>query len=265
MNIQEIRDLKTKRKSTWITCYDYPSALIASKTNIDGVLIGDSLAMTVYGHDSTLTATTQMIAQHTKAVAKGLKGYHKHIVADLPFLTYQGSFDRLLKHVTLLMQSGAHSLKLEGADESILKHIQKLTQNGVPIMGHLGLTPQSIHTIGGYKVQGKTQSQYIKILNDAKKLEQAGCFCLVLECVPDKLANEITNSLEIPTIGIGAGSGTDGQILVWHDLLGYPSEHKPKFVRSFMNTQQEATAAIEAYINQIQNIQFPLPSESYKI
>lgn len=262
MNIPEYIKTKSGVKTTWVTCYDYPCAKIIADSNIDGVLIGDSVAMAVYGFENTLHATTEMIAAHTAAVARGLQGSNKLIVADLPFLSYRSSLEHLMSNALLLMRSGAHALKLEGA-QGHLNYVTHLVQSGVPIMGHLGLTPQSLHQLGGFKVQGKSLTEGECILNDARDLERAGCFALVLECVPQALAAEITKALSIPVIGIGAGSHTDGQILVWHDLMGYPAEHKPKFVRNFANTQKLASEALDLYCKAVTQKQFPNSTESY--
>lgn len=262
MTIPEYIKTKSIRKSSWVTCYDYPSAQIIQSSPIDGVLVGDSLAMTIFGDPNTLKATTELIASHTQAVAKGLNE-KKILIADLPFLSYRGSLDKLIDHVLLLMQSGAHGIKLEGAKGNI-KVIEHLVESGIPVMGHLGLTPQSIHQLGGFKVQGKTPEQWNTLIHEAQLLEKAGCFSLVLECVPFELAKEITQTLKIPVIGIGAGHETDGQILVWHDMMGYPSVYTPKFVRCFGNVQTLMSEALASYHDNVINKAFPSPEESYR-
>lgn len=263
MNIPEFKESKrTGKKSSWVTCYDYSSALILKQSPIQGVLIGDSVAMTIYGHVNTLNATTEMIARHTSAVAKALEGTSIMIVADLPFLSVRKSLDYLLVDVTQLMQAGAHAVKIEGLRGNESK-IQYLVESGIPVMGHLGLTPQFINQFGGFKVQGKSEQQAEAILNDALEMQKQGCFALVLECIPSSLASLIQSQLSIPVIGIGAGSSTDGQILVWQDLLGYPSPHKPKFVRYFANHQKEALHALTQYHNEVLQQSFPSPLETY--
>lgn len=263
MNIPEFKASKVNNKKTsWVTCYDYSSALILKQSPIDGVLIGDSVAMTVYGHINTLSATTEMIARHTSGVAKALQGSPLIIVADLPFLSVRKSLDYLLEDVSQLMIAGAHAIKIEGLKGNEAK-IHFLVESGVPVMGHLGLTPQFINQFGGFKVQGKAEKQADEILKDAIEMEKQGCFALVLECVPSKLAEQIQSHLTIPVIGIGAGASTDGQILVWQDLLGYPSHHKPKFVRYFANHQKEALNALSQYHEDVINQSFPSPLETY--
>lgn len=244
-----------KDKISMLTCYDYPSACIVAESDIDCVLVGDSVAMTVHGHDNTITATIDMLEMHTAAVAKGIG--KKFLISDLPFLAYRESIAETMRNVKRLMQAGAMAVKLEGGDDDLCNTIQKVVTAGVPVMGHIGLTPQSVMQLGGYKVQGRGKSKADALLQQAHKLQEAGCFAIVIECVPGDLAKEISNSLDIPTIGIGAGSDTDGQVLVWHDLLGMQSDFKLSFVKQFANTKQNILAAINSYATEVKNIEFP--------
>jgi 3-methyl-2-oxobutanoate hydroxymethyltransferase len=238
-----------------LTCYDYPSARIVAKSKIDCVLVGDSVAMTVHGHPTTVMATIEMMSLHTAAVARGLSG--QFLISDLPFLSYRSNLGETMTHVRQLMQAGAHAIKLEGADTHLLNTITHLVHAGVPVMGHIGLTPQSVHQLGGHRVQGKDVSSAKRLLDDALALEKAGCFAVVIECVPETLARTITERLAIPTIGIGAGSGTNGQVLVWHDLLGLDDRFQPRFVKQFANTLPFILDAINAYADEVTHGRFP--------
>lgn len=249
-----------REKITMVTCYDYTSALLVNKTDADCILVGDSLAMTMHGFRDTLAATAEMMALHTAAVARGAKG--KFIVGDLPFLSYRASLDKNIAAVQALMQAGAHAVKLEGASGNA-EFVSHLVHSGVPVMGHLGLTPQFVHQLGGYKVQGKTEEAARRLMDEAKTLEQAGCFALVLECVPAAVAEKISAALKIPTIGIGAGAGTDGQVLVFQDLLGLNTEFKPKFVRQFLNGAELVTGAIDSYVAAVKTGEFPAHEHRY--
>lgn len=263
MNIPDYIKTKSQhQKTSWVTCYDYSSALTLSKTDVTGVLIGDSIAMTLYGHETTLGATTEMIANHTQAVAKGLASSNKLIIADLPFLSYRGSLDSTIAAVSQLMRAGANGIKLEGSlgNGPLIRH---LVESGVPVMGHLGLTPQSLHTLGGFKVQAKSLEAQEALMRQAQELEQNGCFSLVLECVPNSIAAKVTQALSIPVIGIGAGPSTDGQILVWQDLLGIQSKYSPKFVRRFANLEQQSILALQDFHTSVLNGTFPSEQESY--
>lgn len=245
---------KKQQKITMVTCYDYPSAKIINETDIDAVLVGDSVAMVVHGHENTTTATLDMMALHTQAVAKGLK--KALLVADLPFMSYRKSLKDTMIAVERLVHAGAQAIKLEGADDN-LETIRYIVNSGVPVMGHLGLTPQSIHQLGGFKVQGKLPEAQAKLLENAKQLEAAGCFSLVLECIPSSLAQTATQHLNIPTIGIGAGSYTDGQILVWHDVLGIQNELQPKFLKQYHNAHDAMQKALGKYAEEVKQSIFP--------
>lgn len=261
MNVLDFLQKKqNKEKISVVTCYDYTSARMLADTAIDCLLVGDSVAMTVHGFKDTLSATLEMMCFHTAAVSRA--GTDKFIVSDLPFLSYRKSLSKNVTAAQALMQAGAHAIKLEGALGN-LKLIRHLTESGIPVMGHLGLTPQSIHILGGYKVQGKTDDSAARLMEDALALQNAGCFSLVLECIPSEIAKKITESLSIPTIGIGAGHHTDGQVLVFQDLLGLTVGFKPKFVKNFIDGYEHLKSGIEAYINAIQKGEFPLNEHSY--
>jgi 3-methyl-2-oxobutanoate hydroxymethyltransferase len=255
----KIHDFKLKKiqqkKITMVTCYDYPSACTVAESNLDCVLVGDSVAMAVHGHESTIMATMDMMVLHTSAVARGLE--KQFLISDLPFLAYRSSLKDTLHSVKQLFQAGAHAVKMEGADEALCQTISSLTAAGIPVMGHIGLTPQFIHQLGGYIIQGKEQEQSALLLQQAQRLEAAGCFAIVIECVPQQVAKTITDALLIPTIGIGAGSNTDGQVLVWHDLLGLQTQFKPKFIKQFVQGKEALLSAINAYVEEVQHRHFP--------
>lgn len=255
----KIHDFKRKKqqqtKISMLTCYDYPSARIVAESAIDCVLVGDSVAMAVHGYETTIMATMEMMVLHTQAVARGLN--QQFLIADLPFLGHRVSQAETISNVKRLLQAGAQAIKIEGGDLDTCQTIAYLVTAGVPVIGHIGLTPQSIHQLGGYKVQGKEQQQAAVLMQQAADLEAAGCFALVIECVPQLLAKKITDSLTIPTIGIGAGVDTDGQVLVWHDLLGLQTEFTPKFVKQYAQGKEMLLTAINAYAQQVQKAVFP--------
>lgn len=259
-----VLDFYSKKKSfekiSMVTCYDYTSACLLAETSIDGILVGDSVAMTMYGFKDTLAATLEMMTHHTAAVSRGAG--NKFIIGDLPFLSYRKSLSESVTSALALMQAGAHAIKLEGAKGN-LKLIRHLTDSGVPVMGHIGLTPQSIYLLGGFKVQGKNEAQANQLEKCALALQKAGCFSIVLECIPSQLAQKISQSLSIPTIGIGAGPFTDGQILVWQDLLGLQKEFKPKFLKIFVNGFKHFSMGIENYVNAVKNKEFPQNEHCY--
>lgn len=244
-----------------VTCYDYPSALIIANTDIDAVLVGDSVAMVVHGHETTIMATLPMMVMHTEAVARGLGS--QLLISDLPFLSYRISLCETVDACRQLMQAGAHAIKLEGADSDALKSIEHLVNSGIPIMGHIGLTPQSVHQLGGHRVQGKSQIAAKKLLDQAKALTEAGCFALVLECVPEDLAYRIQQATSIPVIGIGAGPSCDGQILVWHDVLGLQNQIKPKFVKQYVQAGELLQSGLVQFCDDVRQRQFPTEVHSY--
>lgn len=261
MNSQFFTIKKARQeKIVMLTCYDYSSAKLLNETSIDALLVGDSVAMTMHGFKDTLMATLTMMALHTAAVSRGAT--QKYIVSDLPFLSYRQSKKQSMLAVKRLIRAGAQAIKLEGADGN-LSLIRHLVESGIPVMGHLGLTPQRVLGLGGYKVQGKTLTAAEKLKQDAIALQEAGCFAVVLECVPAGLAAEITQSLAIATIGIGAGNATDGQILVWQDLLGLNPDFQPKFVKQFLPGAQLMTHSIEQYIHSVRQQEFPAHEHSY--
>lgn len=249
------------KKTSVITCYDYSSAKIIADTEVDAILVGDSVAMIMHGFKDTISATVEMMCLHTAAVARGAGD--KFIIADLPFLSYRKSLDQSVDAVHQLIQAGAHAIKLEGAIGN-LELIKHLVESGVPVMGHLGLTPQFIHAFGGFKVQGKTKESADKIFEQALLLQEAGCFAVVLECVPAAVAQRITEALVIPTIGIGAGAATDGQVLVYQDLLGMNQEFKPKFVKQFIQGYESIKNAINKYVIEVNSGEFPQHDHSYQ-
>ncbi len=250
--------LKMKQSNepiTMLTAYDYPSAKHAEQAGVDMILVGDSLGMVVLGYDSTIPVTVDDMIHHTKAVKRGAKD--TFIVTDMPFMSYHVSIAETMKNAARIVQeSGAHALKIEGAKD-VLTVIRLLTDAGIPVVAHLGLTPQSVGVLGGYKVQGKDAESARQLLADAKKCEEAGAIALVLECVPKQLAEEVTASLSIPTIGIGAGDKTDGQVLVYHDVISYGVDRVPKFVKQFTDINQDIKNGLTTYVNEVKAKQFP--------
>lgn len=262
MNILDFQRKKAAHeKITMVTCYDYTSAAMLAKTDIDCVLVGDSLAMTMHGFQDTLAATIEMMVLHTAAVKRGIGS--KFMVADLPFLSYRQSQTMTLQAVLALMQAGAHAVKLEGAAGNV-ETVRYLVESGVPVMGHLGLTPQYVNAFGGYRVQARTEAAAAQLVADANALAEAGCFALVLECVPEAVATLVTQQLSIPTIGIGAGVHTDGQVLVFQDLLGLNEAFKPKFVKTFLNGADLVKSAINDYCRAVQSKEFPGDDHTYQ-
>ena len=260
-NIFEFQKMKmAKEKISMITCYDFTSAKIVDKTDIDCVLVGDSVSMVMHGCHDTTGATLEMMALHTRAVAKGMM--NKFIIADLPFASYRKSLSETITAMEVLIRAGAHAVKLEGASGN-LDHIRHAVESGIPVMGHLGLTPQHVNILGGFKVQGKDETSQNKLLSDAKLLEEVGCFAVVLECMPAELAEQITNALSIPTIGIGAGLYTDGQVLVMHDLLGLQTAIKPKFLKHYFNGESAFTNSINCFVSEVKEKQYPTVEHSY--
>ncbi|MDQ0875164.1 3-methyl-2-oxobutanoate hydroxymethyltransferase [Paenibacillus sp. V4I3] len=247
---------------TMVTAYDYPSARLAEEAGIDVILVGDSLGNVVLGYDSTLPVTLDDMVYQTRAAVRGAS--NTFIVADMPFLTYHGSLDTTFRGVARLMQEGgAKAVKLEGGAE-IAATVKAITEAGVPVVGHLGLTPQSVHQLGGFRVQGRSSEQAEKLLSDAKALEEAGAFAVVLELVTDELAEWITKQLSIPTIGIGSGVHCDGQVLVYHDLLQYGSDSAArKFVKAYANIGETIRAGIGEYVKEVKARAFPAPEHTF--
>ncbi len=248
-------------KLTMVTAYDYSFARIINQTDIDIILVGDSAAMVMHGYDSTLPIDCAQMAVHVAAVRRGAAD--KFIVGDLPFMACRRSLADSVDAVTKLMQAGAHSVKLEGAGSNT-ETIAHLVESGVPVMGHLGLTPQSVHALGGYRVQCRSEQAHQQLLDDAHRLEQSGCFSLVLECVPAKLAAQVASQLRIPVIGIGAGNGVDGQVLVMQDLLGMNQSFSPSFVRRYLDAESLFTDAFNRYAADVRSGDFPDDRESFE-
>ena len=261
MNVLDFQACKARHeKIVMLTCYDYTSARIVQDSDVDVILVGDSAAMVMHGYGTTIPADVEMMCRHIESVARGTK--NKFIVGDMPFLSFRQSLTDNMRAVASVMKAGAHAVKLEGI-EGNTETIAHIVKSGVPVMGHLGLTPQSVNQLGGYRVQGRGDRAAKILREEALACEQAGCFALVLECVPDELAAEITVSLSIPTIGIGAGAGTDGQVLVMQDLLGLSSDFKPKFVRRYLDGRKLWQEAFNAYASDVKSGQFPATDESY--
>jgi 3-methyl-2-oxobutanoate hydroxymethyltransferase len=250
-----IKMKKENEKISMVTAYDYPSAKLSEKAGLDMILVGDSLGMVVLGYDSTVSVTLDDMIHHTKAVKRGAPD--TFIVTDMPFMTYHLSKrDTLKAAMEIVQKSGAHAVKVEGGGQ-VIDTIRDLTTAGIPVVAHLGLTPQSVGVLGGYKVQGKTAEAASKLMEEAKRCEEAGAFALVVECIPRQLASEVAKSIHIPVIGIGAGSGTDGQVLVYHDILTYGVERIPKFVKKYGDMNEIALAGLEHYHSEVKKGQFP--------
>ncbi len=243
-----------------VTAYDAPGARVASEAGADLILVGDSLAMVVLGYDDTLQVTIDDMAHHTAAVARAQPDCH--IVGDMPWMSYHVSAEETVQNAAKLMRAGAQSVKLEGGRKR-LPMIEWIIAAEMPVMGHIGLTPQSIHTMGGFKVQGKQAEQARKLVQAAKSLEHAGCYAIVLEGVPVRVAEMVTESISVPTIGIGAGMYTDGQVLVYHDLLGIEDRFVPKFVRRYADIKGASVNAVKAYADDVRSGAFPSHEEAY--
>lgn len=248
-------------KIAMLTAYDYPTALILDEAGIDAILVGDSLAMVALGYASTLPLTMEEMIHHTKAVCRGVR--RAMVVADMPFMSYQASMEAALVNAgRFLKETDAQAVKLEGGRE-IAEKVRQMTASGIPVMGHLGLTPQSVHELGGFKVQGRQEEAAARIKEDARIIEEAGAFSLVLEAIPAGLAAEITETLAIPTIGIGAGPGCDGQILVTNDMLGTFGRFTPKFVKRYAELAGQMRLAAETYRREVAEGVFPGPEHSF--
>lgn len=248
------------RRISVVTAYDAWSARLVARSRVDAILVGDSAAMVMHGHETTLAATVELMALHTRAVVRAAGG--KLVIGDMPFLSFRKGIRAGMSAVGRLVSSGAQAVKLEGVDghEKLIRYI---VGSGVPVMGHVGLTPQSVNQFGGYRVQGKSTEDAARLLRQAHALEDLGCFAVVLECVPADLAARITSELTCPTIGIGAGAATDGQVLVLQDLWGVDSTHVPRFVRRYVDGEGILTAALDEYDGDVKEARFPGPEESY--
>lgn len=258
------REQKAKgEKISMLTAYDYSTAKLMDEAGINGILVGDSLGMVVLGYEDTLPVTMEDMIHHTAAVCRGAK--NTLVVGDMPFMSYQVSVEEAVYNAGRLMKEGrCQAVKLEGA-ASVCPQIRAITNASIPVMAHIGLTPQSINALGGFKVQGKSEEAAKKLLEDAKAVEEAGAFAVVLECVPAKLAELISKSISIPTIGIGAGAGCDGQILVYQDMLGLFSDFTPKFVKKYAKVGEMMTQAFRDYIADVQEGSFPAPEHTFAI
>ncbi|MCS7298830.1 MAG: 3-methyl-2-oxobutanoate hydroxymethyltransferase [Spirochaetia bacterium] len=251
------------QKISMITCYDYPTAKTLSDSDIDVVLVGDSLGMVVYGYSSTVNVNMDQMFYHTEAVARGLGG-SKLLVSDMPFLSYQASTQDAVLNAGRLVRAGANMVKIEGG-RRVIDKIKAIVDADIPVMGHLGLTPQSINITGGYKLQAKTQEKIEKLFEDCFLLEREGCFAIVLELVPEEVAKVITENLKIPTIGIGAGRFCDGQVLVINDLLGYYQDFKPKHVKNYLNLSEQVLLAVNEFVRDVKSLNFPSEDNLFKL
>jgi len=261
MNILSFPERKKRHEPiVMVTCYDYTMARICAESEVDMLLVGDSAAMVMHGHANTLPIGVNEMATHVAAVKRGAPD--KFIVADLPFLAVRKGLPAAMEAVEAVMKAGAEAVKLEGirGQQALVSHI---VESGVPVMGHLGLTPQSVNQLGGFRVQGRSENERRRLRREARACQDAGCFALVLECVPEDLAADITQALEIVTIGIGAGDRTDGQVLVLHDLLGLITGFKPKFVRNYLDGHGLVLKALNHYAADVRSGAFPAPEERY--
>jgi 3-methyl-2-oxobutanoate hydroxymethyltransferase len=252
---------QNKEKISMLTAYDYTLAKIVDSGGIDVILVGDSASNVMAGHETTLPITLDQMIYHTASVVRAVD--RALIVADMPFGTYQGnSKEALNSAIRIMKESGAHSVKMEGGSE-ILESIERILTAGIPVMGHLGLTPQSIYKFGTYTVRAKEEAESKKLIEDALLLEKAGCFALVLEKIPAKLATQVAEKLSIPVIGIGAGSGVDGQVLVLHDMIGMTHEFSPRFLRRYLNLFEDIKGAVSQYVSDVKTVDFPNYKEQY--
>ena len=262
MTARRIRTMKTKgQRIPVVTAYDYTMARLADRAGFPIILVGDSLGMVCLGYDSTIPVTMDDMVRHTRAVARGTE--HALVVTDMPFMSFQPSIEAAMKNAGRLVQEGgAQSVKLEGAGPTVEK-VRRIVEAGIPVMGHLGLTPQSVHQFGGYRVQGKARNDALRLLQDARELQDAGCYALVLELVPAPLARIITQKLTITTIGIGAGPHCDGQVQVIHDILGLYDDFVPRHTRQYLKLSETITAALAQYAQEVRDGAFPTDKESF--
>ena len=250
-------------KIAMLTAYDYSTAQMLDKAEIDGILVGDSLAMVALGYKNTYDITVEEMLIFVKAVSRGAE--NSFIIGDMPFMSYNLSVEQGLENASKMIKCGANAVKLEGCNDHILKLIQRCVESGIPVLGHLGFTPQLMNTIGGHKIQGKTADSIEMILSSAKKLEEAGCFGIVLELMPADSAKYITDNLNIPTIGIGAGVGCSGQIVVTDDILGKFTDFTPKFVKKYADISNITISSVKKYIAEVKSLKFPSENESFKL
>ena len=264
LSILGLHEMKKRgEKITWITAYDYPTAQFAEAAGMEMILVGDSLGMCVYGYEGTVPVTMDQCIVHSEAVRRGAP--NTFVMGDMPFLSYQASADdAVLNAGRFLKEAGMDAVKLEGGSERC-ENIRKIVEAGIPVMGHLGLTPQSVNQLGGYRAQGKSLDSAVRLIEDAERIQEAGCFSIVLESIPDRLAELITQRLDIPTIGIGAGVGCDGQVLVAHDVLGMYDKFSPKFSKRYKNLLKEMENGFHNYIEEVQEKSFPSDAHVFKI
>ena len=264
ITINQIKEMKQKsEKITMLTAYDYSTARIVDEAGIPLILVGDSLGMVVLGYESTIPVTMDEMLHHTKAVIRGTK--QAMVIGDMPFMTYHVSVDDALRNAARFIQeAGAQAIKLEGG-VTVAEKVRRVVECGIPVMGHIGLTPQSIHQFGGFKIQGKTPEAAIRILKDAKALEEAGAFAIVLEVVPAPLATLITQKIAIPTIGIGAGIGCDGQVQIINDILGSFTDFVPKHAKQYSKLSDIMSSAITEYYNEVKAGSFPTAEQSFSM
>ncbi len=262
VSIHDLKAMKRRgEKIAMLTAYDYPTARVLDEAGVLVILVGDSLGMVVLGYDSTLPVTIADMIHHTKAVVRGSQ--RAHVVADMPFMSYQAGPEDALRNAGRLMQeAGAQSVKLEGG-KTVAETVRRLVEAGIPVMGHIGLTPQSLHQLGGYKVQGKTPAAAVKLLNDAKALDDAGAYAMVLETIPAALAKLISERVSIPTIGIGAGPHCDGQVQVLHDMIGLFPDFVPKHAKQYAHLAEDIDRAVREYLAEVEEGRFPTEKESF--
>ena len=262
-----IRDLSRMKRNgekiPMITAYDYTSAQLVEQAGISLILVGDSLGQVVLGYDSTVPVTMDEMVHHIKTVVRGTQ--RAHVVGDLPFLSYHADVPEAVRNAgRLLKEGGAQSVKLEGG-RTQAETVSRIVESGIPVMGHIGLTPQAVNQLGGYRVQGRSLKDAVRLMEDARALEEAGAYAIVLECVPAQLARMITERVGVPTIGIGAGAGCDGQVQVFHDMMGLYQDFTPKHARQYAQLGQTIVQATQGYIRDVENEQFPDDSESFKL
>ncbi|WKS95626.1 3-methyl-2-oxobutanoate hydroxymethyltransferase [Riemerella columbina] len=259
---ETLRQMKfRKEKITMLTAYDFTTAKMVDAGGVDAILVGDSAANVMAGHETTLPITLDQMIYHAQSVIRGVQ--RALVVVDLPFGTYQSNADKALESaIRIMKEAEAHAIKLEGGEE-VAKSIKKIVHAGIPVMGHLGLTPQSIYQFGTYKVRAKEEAEAEKLIRDAQLLEELGCFALVLEKIPAALAQTVSEKVNIPTIGIGAGAGCDGQVLVYQDMVGMNQGFSPKFLRRYLDLYNEITGAVAQYVQDVKTQNFPNESESY--
>ena len=260
LDLQKMKE--NEEKIAMLTAYDFPSAKTAEKSGVDMILVGDSLGMVVLGYSSTVQVTIEDMIHHAKAVKRGAPD--TYTVVDMPFMSYHISIEESLANARkIFQQTGAQALKVEGASKEVLELIKRLTEAGIPVVAHLGLTPQSVNVLGGYKVQGRDKETAEKMLDDAIKVAKHGAVSLVLECIPKELAKIVTENVEIPTIGIGAGRNCDGQVLVYHDILKYGVDRLPKFVKPYTDFNVHGGEAVKSYVSEVRNGSFPTDDHSF--